>query len=51
MNGCGRTEYKKENLGDQDRIFYLEDEFRVERVWIALARHGGTGEYGVPVGE
>jgi len=29
MDGCGRTEYRGENLDDQDKIFLLEDEFRV----------------------
>jgi len=28
MDGCGRTGYRKENLADQDKIFYLEDVFR-----------------------
>jgi len=35
MNGCRRTEYREENLDDQDRIFLLDDENRVARVRIA----------------
>jgi hypothetical protein len=26
MNGCGRNEFRGENLADQDKIFFLEDE-------------------------
>ena len=29
MNGCGRTEYRVENIDDYDGIFFLEDGFRV----------------------
>jgi len=43
MNGCGRTRYREENLADQDRIFYLEDEFRVPRVRIALSLYWLAG--------
>ena len=28
-DGCGKTEYREENLADQDKIFFLEDENRV----------------------
>jgi hypothetical protein len=34
-DGCGSPEYRGENIDDEDRIFLLEDEFRVERVRIA----------------
>ena len=29
MDDYGETEYIVENIGDQDRIFVLEDDFRV----------------------
>jgi hypothetical protein len=29
MDECGRKLYRGKNLDDQDRIFLLEDEFRV----------------------
>jgi hypothetical protein len=29
MNECGETGYRGENFDDQERIFLLEDEFRV----------------------
>ena len=29
MNGCGETEYRVDNLDDQDIIFLLGDENRV----------------------
>jgi hypothetical protein len=29
MDECGRKQYREENLDDQDRIFFLEDKFRV----------------------
>ena len=32
---CGRNEDRGKNLDDQDRIFFLEDEFRVLRVQTA----------------
>ena len=32
MDGCGETEYRVENLDDQDEIFCLESEFRERRV-------------------
>ena len=42
MDGCGRTGYRGENIGDQYRIFFLEDAFGGRRVWIDLAK--GTEE-------
>ena len=38
MNGCGETEYRVENLDEQDGIFHLKSGFGVPRVRIALAR-------------
>jgi hypothetical protein len=29
MDECGKTGYREENIDDQDRIFLLDDEFRV----------------------
>ena len=34
MDGCGETEYRVENLDDQNKIFYLKSEFGVPRVRI-----------------
>jgi hypothetical protein len=34
-DGCGSPGYRGENMDDQDRIFLLDDEFRVRRVRIA----------------
>jgi hypothetical protein len=28
MDGCGRKQYRGENLDDQAEIFFLEDEYR-----------------------
>ena len=36
MDECGETEYRVENLDDQDEIFHLESGFGVPRVRIAL---------------
>jgi hypothetical protein len=29
MDECGRKWYREENLDDQDKIFLLEDEFKI----------------------